>query len=129
MKKRVLKVCTGALALLAAGLIYAVWCKTVGIGIPCIFHTITGFYCPGCGVTRMCLALLRLDFKAAFYYNPAVFILLPVFGTVAAIDVVRYIKTGSKKNTKAENIVLWAALAVLLVFGVIRNIPVILARF
>lgn len=77
----------------------------------------------------MCLALLRLDFKSAFQYNPAIFILLPVFGTTAAVGVIRYIKTGSKKKTKAENIALWAALAVLVLFGILRNIPVIAAKF
>ena len=31
--------------------------QRLSIGIPCLFYQITGFYCPGCGVTRMLFAL------------------------------------------------------------------------
>ncbi len=40
-----------------------------GIGIPCLFHKITGLLCPGCGNSRAALALLRLDFAGALQYN------------------------------------------------------------
>ena len=40
------------------------------IGIPCLFYRLTGLKCPGCGNTRAALSLLRLDFSAAFFYNP-----------------------------------------------------------
>ena len=38
--------------------------------LSCIIKTLTGISCPGCGMTRACLALLRLDFSAALYYHP-----------------------------------------------------------
>lgn len=37
---------------------------------PCPFHTITGIECPGCGMTRACIALARGDIGNAFQYNP-----------------------------------------------------------
>ena len=37
---------------------------------PCPVHTLTGLQCPGCGSTRMTLALLRGEISAAFGYNP-----------------------------------------------------------
>lgn len=40
------------------------------IAIPCLFNRLTGLQCPGCGNTRAALSLLRLDFSAAFGYNP-----------------------------------------------------------
>ncbi|MDD6203708.1 MAG: DUF2752 domain-containing protein [Firmicutes bacterium] len=40
-------------------------------GIACPIRFITSEPCPACGVTRSLLALLRLDFAAAAYYNPA----------------------------------------------------------
>ncbi len=41
--------------------------------IPCVFRHFFGLYCPGCGMTRAALSVLRLDFLSALYYNPLVF--------------------------------------------------------
>lgn len=45
--------------------------------IPCIYKTLFGIPCPGCGMTRAVLSALRLDFKSAFSYHP-MFFTLPV---------------------------------------------------
>lgn len=47
--------------------------------IPCIITFLTGCSCPGCGMTRAYISLLRLDFKGAFYYHP-LWPFVPVFG-------------------------------------------------
>ena len=44
--------------------------------MPCPIHWITGISCPGCGMTRGLLHLLRLDFSGAAYYHPMVFYLV-----------------------------------------------------
>ena len=36
-----------------------------------------GVPCPGCGLTRACLAALRLDFSAAFGFHPLFWLILP----------------------------------------------------
>ncbi len=38
--------------------------------ISCFFKLIFGISCPGCGITRACISILRLDFAAAFHLNP-----------------------------------------------------------
>lgn len=38
--------------------------------LDCLFLTIFGIPCPGCGMTRALLAALRLDFPAAFSHHP-----------------------------------------------------------
>ena len=43
------------------------------LGIGCVFRDVLGFPCPGCGMSRAFLALLRLDVVAAFRYNPLIF--------------------------------------------------------
>lgn len=40
------------------------------LGISCPIKFATGISCPGCGMTRAYLALLKLDFKKSFYYHP-----------------------------------------------------------
>ncbi len=40
------------------------------MGWPCVIRWVTGVPCPGCGLSRACLAVLRLDFGAAFRYHP-----------------------------------------------------------
>lgn len=41
-------------------------------GIPCLFHEITGLYCPGCGGTRAVKALLSGHPILSFWYHPLV---------------------------------------------------------
>jgi hypothetical protein len=41
--------------------------------IPCIFNYATGMQCPGCGLTRASMAILRGDFPASFNYNQLLF--------------------------------------------------------
>lgn len=43
----------------------------------CPVQWLFGVPCPGCGMTRAHLALLRLDFAQAWYYHPLVFVTLP----------------------------------------------------
>lgn len=40
---------------------------------PCLFHRITGLFCPGCGGTRAFTALLQGHFISCFLYHPFVF--------------------------------------------------------
>lgn len=48
------------------------------MGITCLIKELTGVSCPGCGMTRATMALVKLDFAAAVYYHPLVFFLPPV---------------------------------------------------
>ncbi len=56
-----------------------------GAGIPvCWFQALSGLPCPGCGLTRAFSSLLHGQVQAAFAYHPFVFLLLPLFGIMAA---------------------------------------------
>lgn len=39
-------------------------------GIPCLMKSFLGIPCPGCGMTRAMLSVLRFDLKAAFRFHP-----------------------------------------------------------
>lgn len=122
MKKRILKVVTVSASLFIAGCVYAFLNTRFGISIPCLFYKITGFQCPGCGVTRMCISLLKLDFKAAFGHNPAVLCMLPMGLYLIFNGTKRYILSGINKVPYSENIIMIIMIAVLLIFGIVRNI-------
>ena len=42
--------------------------------LPCIFHSLTDLICPGCGMTRACIALVQGKFGAAWNYHPFSFL-------------------------------------------------------
>ena len=122
MKQRILKVIKISTAVLIAGCAYAVFFKLTGFGIPCLFRVLTGFECPGCGMTRMCTSLVMLDFRAAWSYNPAMMCLLPFGILLIANALQRYITTGRNITPKWETAVMIAMIVVLIVYGVVRNI-------
>ncbi len=47
------------------------------LGSLCPFRQMTGFSCPGCGMTRAYRALLSGDIRGAFYYHPLFFLIPP----------------------------------------------------
>lgn len=113
-----------ALGLLAAlGLGYALVIHMLGRGLRCPFYTVTGLLCPGCGVSRMCLALLAGDWMGAWRANPALVLLTPALAALLGLRAVRYVKRGESKAPAWESRT-WIVLAIALVaFGVLRNLP------
>ena len=49
-----------------------------GLFFGCPIKQFTGLPCPGCGLTRGCLSLMRLDFSSAVHWHPLCFIVPPV---------------------------------------------------
>lgn len=124
-KKRLYYLLSRVGIVLAIGLAYALFVGLTGWGIPCIFHLLTGLQCPGCGVTRMCLALLRLDFYAAARYNSLVLALLPVALVLYGYKAALYIRTGESKMGVGEKIFCCVAFVLCIVFTLLRNTGVI----
>jgi hypothetical protein len=46
--------------------------------LPCLTKQVLGFDCPGCGLQRSFMLLLKGDVIAAFHMYPAIFTLLPL---------------------------------------------------
>ncbi|MBQ2307105.1 MAG: DUF2752 domain-containing protein [Clostridia bacterium] len=108
--------------LLAVGAGYYVLYRLTGLGLPCVFHKITGLYCPGCGVTRMVVDLSRLRFAKAFSDNAVLFVLLPVW--LAAMLILLFRRDSKRlEETRTFKILSIVSLILLIVFGVLRNLP------
>ncbi len=45
----------------------------ISMGFPCVFHALTGLYCPGCGGTRAVWFLLHGKIWTSIRYHPLVF--------------------------------------------------------
>ena len=97
--------------------------RTQSIFPVCPLFTLTGFACPGCGLTRGFHALLHGDVWMALDYNA----LLPFFGLLIGFAFVSLIYLALRGKRVPFNLLqpnaLWVFLIMLLVFGVTRNLP------
>ena len=84
----------------------------------CPIKALTGLNCPGCGITRMFVALFHGNIYQAFRYNPLVFIELPI------IAILFLLYRFNKKSRKVVNILFIILLVITIVYGVLRNIPI-----
>ncbi len=110
---------------LGVGAAYVLFVRLTGWGIPCVFHLLTGKDCPGCGISRMFMALLRLDFASAARYNLLVLCLLPFGAILFAYKAWRYVKTGENNMGTAEKIFYMIAFVLCVLFSVLRNTDLI----
>lgn len=109
------------IVLIVIFLIYTVLIISFDIGIPCVFYEITGLYCPGCGITRLCLSLFEGDIYQAFRYNPIIFIDLPILFILFVLNI--FLKK-NKNIKKITDVIIIFLATITIIFGVIRNIPI-----
>lgn len=108
--------------LTSIGLLYYLITQLTPFRIPCFFQKLTGLACPGCGVSHFCIRLLHLDLAGAAKENLALTILMPIWAVSIAIRVIWHPKWFAK-NSPAEAILLWGSIFLLLLFGIVRNLP------
>ncbi|MCC8066460.1 MAG: DUF2752 domain-containing protein [Clostridiales bacterium] len=121
-KRRAAKCLRSALLIFVAGLGYAAAVSVLHAGIPCLFHLLTGYKCPGCGVTHMCLALLEGDWESACQANPGLFFSLPVLAVFLFWYVVRYIRSGSRSFGSAQTVLGVVLVVYYLLYGIYGNL-------
>ena len=118
---RIQRVTGAALLFLALGSLYGIFVQRTGIAIPCLFRFVTGYLCPGCGVTHMCMALLQLDFKTAYASHPMLFILLPFLAVTVGKYILDYINRGIWSMNRLQMGTLYISAVLLIVYNIIRN--------
>lgn len=96
---------------------------TAGFFPQCPLYTITGFHCPGCGLTRGFHALLNGDFLTALHFNA----LIPFYLTFGLIVLASLFLTVFRGRGFSINFLkpwfLWSYLFISVAFGILRNIP------
>ncbi len=96
--------------------------NTAGSWFPsCLFHDITGWYCPGCGITRALHALVHLDVWRAFTMNALVVLSLPLLALMALQGTMQRRLLPAAVQRVVFDGRWW--IGALLVFGVLRNLP------
>ena len=88
----------------------------------CLFHQITGFYCPGCGVQRSFHSLLNGELLKAISYNLLFIALLPLIIYFIAYFILdkKYSPSSFVYNKKFSLLIVFFVIG----FWILRNIPV-----
>lgn len=108
---------------LTVGFVYYLFVRLTGWKIPCLLTLFTGGLCPGCGITRMFLALGDLDFARAFRCNMLVMSLMPFALFFGLRRWLRYVKTGEDRGDKPETVFVLIAAVLTILFWILRNLP------
>lgn len=84
--------------------------------IPCPIKETTGVSCPGCGMSRALISMLKFDWSTAVHYHPLVFFVIPVLICL----IIFY----ERKTVKAQRILLGLSVLALLAVYIYRMIIV-----
>ena len=112
-----------AAALVAAVVLFFFNPSQHGFYPRCFFKMVTGLDCPGCGGLRATHQLLHGHMRAALELNPLFVVSLPLLAYFAARSVIQYFTGRAWPQPFRKPAWLWAAGAVVLAFGVLRNLP------
>ena len=95
--------------------------STFHIGLVCPLNNMFGIDCPGCGGTRMLVAILHGQFTKAMNYNAFLFVTAIPALMCYLVESIYWINTG--RIYKETTILKWVWLISFFIFGVLRNLP------
>ena len=121
------------------GLFVAGWC-VIGVGflywlfaeklgfhlgkflLPCVFHQLTGIYCPGCGGTRASIALLQGHFIKSFLYHPFVPYTFVVGGWFLLSQTIERLSRGKVRiGMRYRDCYLWISLVIIGINVIVKD--------
>lgn len=99
---------------------YTVIIKTTGFSFSCFYHDLTGLYCPGCGITRMFLAIMDFNIPLALHQNLAAFIIITFW---VLYSILRFIgKPAFLSSQKFTFTSYYICLALIVIWAFLRNV-------
>lgn len=114
-----------AILILAFGVFLLIKASHINLGIfmlPCLFHELTGLYCPGCGGTRSVLALLHGHLLLSIRLNPIVMYVTVLYIWYMLSNTIEYLtKHRIRIGLKYRDAYFWVGLIIVLVFFVFRD--------
>jgi hypothetical protein len=87
----------------------------------CLFHQLTGLYCPGCGTGRALHQLAHGNLAAAWRLNPLMVLAIPLL-----IYLIAKSSMPARPNAKQSSLprwLPWVVVGTIIAFWVVRNIP------
>ena len=60
------------------GMLLLIGMLVIILDVGCLFRYVTGFPCPGCGVTRACISFVQGHIVDAFYWHPLFWLTVPL---------------------------------------------------
>ena len=95
----------------------------------CLFHLLTGFDCPACGVQRFVHHLLNGEWSLAIRYNYFLVISLPYFVAVAITSFFKGRRVEAARRYVQHPYVVLSVLALMILWWIVRNIPSVQTLF
>ena len=91
----------------------------------CSFHRLTGWFCPGCGMTRASHAALHGRFAEAFRFNPLGVLAMPLVAAILVFHLPRWLRGQSDiPFMRIRAHALWGITALVAIYWILRNLPI-----
>ncbi len=91
------------------------------VNIPCAIYEKTGYYCPGCGMTRAIKALLSGDILASLKYHPIVVYLIGIGSIFMILNTISLISKKDFSGMRLKNCFILIIPIIIAVQWVIKN--------
>jgi len=114
-------ICALVIGVFAWG-VYHLWLQEKLPQLPCIFDAFLGVYCPGCGGTRACIALLHGHFLQSLWYHPFVGYSVALYGGFMLTNGLEMLHVPHVKGWKFHAWYLYGALGLILFHVLEKNI-------
>lgn len=87
------------ISLVGGYIIFSVLVKAfleIDIGIPCLWKTLSGYNCPGCGLTTASAKLTEMDIAGAYQANRLIFAVIPGGSFYILTDFIKFKKINTR---------------------------------
>jgi hypothetical protein len=91
----------------------------------CVFRSVTGMDCPGCGGLRAAHQLLHGNLAAAWKLNPVAVLLSPLFAYELFI---RFGRHRTRPSLLQRPLIGLGVVALFVAFGIVRNLPLLAGK-